>query len=294
MATVLERVIPAKAKKPEAGTVHWFNECVERGKRERFSEEVTVTPGLASVILGNNPDNRNLSATKLTQFAADMRAGRWRGLNGETIQIAKTGELNNGQHRLNALIDANVSLPLIFMFGLEREDRLTVDQGGARTAGHYLTMVGAENAIIKASVARQLIAYERSKGQSLGGACYVTNGEVLERVVNDQSIGEAAHFASAHAKAARQYAAPAIIGFCYYVLADISSVEADEYMRQVCDGEGLKKKDPAYTVRDRLLALGKGRNDKVHVIFRGWNAYRQQRQLSIAKIIVSSGLPALV
>lgn len=293
MATVLER-ITTKPRKFEAGTVHWFNECVERGKRERFSEEVIMTPGLANVILGKNPDNRNLSATKLTQFAADMRAGRWRGLNGETIQIAKTGELNNGQHRLTALIDANVSLPLILFFGLEREDRLTVDQGGARTAGHYLTMTGAENAIIKASITRQLIAYERSKGQSLGGACYVTNGEVMERVANDPHIGAAAHFAAAHAKAAKRYAAPAIIGFCYYVLTDISSVEADEYMRQVCDGEGLKKKDPAYTVRDRMLALGKSRNDKVHVIFRGWNAYRQRRPLSIAKILVSSGLPALV
>ena len=67
---------PAKAKKTDAGTVHWFNECVERGKGEVFSEVTTVTPGLASVLLDKNPDNRNIRAVKVEQFAADMRASR--------------------------------------------------------------------------------------------------------------------------------------------------------------------------------------------------------------------------
>lgn len=58
-------------------------------------------------------------------------------------------------------------------------------------------------------------------------------------------------------------------------------------------GEGLAKRDPAYTVRERLVTLGKSRGDKTHVIFRGWNAFRQNQKLTIVKI-VGTNLPALI
>jgi hypothetical protein len=291
MATVLERIVPAKIKKPEAGTVHWFDECVARGKRERFSEEVIVTPGLANVILGNNPDNRNVGPAKLAQFASDMRHGRW-ALNGEPLIIAKTGELNDGQHRLNALIEANVSLPMIFQFGLERDTRFTVDQGKCRSAADYLGMEGMPNATATASIARLVIAYEQSGYDGIADANRVTNAEVRARAETDEDLRVSASFAGSHHKATRNFAAPAIIGFCHYVLTDEHPGDADIYMQQICTGEGLKKNDPAYVVRDRLLNLGRNRGHKIEIILRGWNAYRSNRPLKLVKVL--GNLPALV
>jgi len=291
MATVLERIAPAKTKKPEAGTVHWFNECVERGKREVFSETVTVTPGLANVILGFNPDNRNLRAAKIAQFAADMRNGRW-AFNGEPVIIAKTGELNDGQNRLNAVIEANTSTAFLFVFGVERETRLTVDQGAARSAADYLWMEGVSNATAVASIGRLVIAYERSGFDNVNSANEVTNAEVRARADGDDRLHAAAAFAVKHHKETRNFAAPAIIGFCYYVLSDENKADADAYMTQVCVGEGLKKNDPAYVVRDRLLNLGRNRPQKIEIILRGWNSYRAGRPLKIVKVL--GNFPALV
>lgn len=299
MATAADRsktVTPIKAaKKPEAGTVHWLNECIERGKREVFSEITLLTPGLAGELLRRNPDNRGIRETKAEQYAADMRAGNWQ-FNGEPIIISADGLTNDGQHRAYALINANVILPMLFVFGVGRDTRTTVDQGAARSASDYLSMEGVANATVRASVARQLIAYERSEGKSISAANYVTNAEVLARVHGDEELAKSSTFAASHAKAARLIAAPAVIGFCHYLLSDISSVEANQYLTQVCNGEGLSKRDPAYVVRERLIGMGRsGKAEKIHIIFRGWNAYRQGRKPDHVKVVGrASNLPALV
>jgi len=298
MATVLERIAPAKPKRPEAGTVHWFNECVERGRREAegggFHTEVAIlTPGLAGELLRRNPDNRHIRKTKVAQFTRDILADRFQ-LNGEAIKITPDGLLNDGQHRATAVIEANRPITTLFIFGVERETRTTLDQGASRGAGDYLSMDGVQNATTQASITRQLLSYERTKGKSLSEATYVTNAEVLDRVARDPKIAESAHFATIHAKAARHHVAPAIVGLCHYILADLSEIEANEYLTQVCTGEGLTKRDPAYAVRDRLLTLGKSRQLKVHAIFRGWNAYRQGKPLSIVKVMDEAVLPAVI
>lgn len=286
-------VTPIKAtKKPDAGTVHWLNQCITRGQSEVFSEAVTVTPGLAGIILAKNDHNRNIRPSKLAQFASDMRKSRW-AFNGEPIIIARTGELNDGQHRLSALIDANVTLPLVVVFGVERDTRTTVDQGAARRASDYLQMEGEKNASTLAGLVRLSIAYERSGYDSIGNSNLVTNAEVLARARTDNLAREAAEFAQSVAYSASAFASPAVVGFCYYTFATENPIEAKDYMTQVCGGEGLKRSDPAYAVRERLLNLGqRNREMRTEIIFRGWNAYRRGGTLTIAKVLGS--LPALV
>lgn len=293
MQSVLERITKVTPiKQPEAGTVHWLNQCIDRGTREVFTETVTVTPALANIILGSNPTNRNIRPVKVEQYASDMRGGRW-AFNGEPIIIARTGELNDGQHRLNALIAANISRPFLFVFGVGRETRLTLDQGSARTAGDYLGMDGVTNANTVASTCRIVIAYERSGYDSISDAKHVTNAEVLSRANADAGIVASAHFAQHRSKETRAFAPPAIIGFCHYVFTGEHPGDAAAYMEQICSGEGLRKRDPAFAVRDRLLNMGRtSRDPKAEVIFRGWNAYRQDRPLKIVKVL--GNLPALV
>lgn len=277
---------------PQAGTVHWLNECIERGKTETFSEVTTLTPGLAGELLRRNPDNRGIRPIKAGQFASDIRGGRWV-FNGEPIIISREGLLNDGQHRAHAVVEANQSIDTVIVFGIDRHTRTTVDQGSARTAGDYMAMDGVQNANVQASIARQLVAYERADGKSVSGAGNVTNAEVVTRAASDETVARAAHFAASRAKQTKPFAAPAIMGLAYYLFAEINKVEADQYMTQVCAGEGLARKDPAYTVRERLLTMGYSRNDKLHVIFRGWNAFRQNRQIDHTKII-GPNLPALI
>ena len=279
---------------PAHGTIHWLNACIEKGKSSVFSEVVTLNPGIAAELLRRNEMNRSVRSVKSAQYAADIRSGRWV-FNGEPIIVSDTGELNGGQHRCSAVVDANVSIPVLMVFGLQRESRMTVDQGGARTAGDYAGMAGVPNATHAASIARLILAYERSNGTSFNEASRITNAEVLARIHHDDGISAAATFATTQAGAARRFAPPAVNGFCFYVFSKINPIDAEVYLKQVCRGEGLKARDSAYTVRDRLMNLDtKSRDKRAHIIFRGWNAYRQGRTLTVVKIMGEDNLPALV
>lgn len=294
MQHALEKIIPHSPptpKKPEAGTVHWLSECIERGKRGVFSEVTTVTPGLAQEMLRRNPDNRNIKPSKAAQFTADMIAGRW-AFNGEPLILSKEGLLNDGQHRLQGIIDANTPLSMVIVFGLERESRTTVDQGSARTAGDYIHMEGGSHGNQCASIARVVLAYERSEGRHIRDSGKFTNAEVVARVKSDPQILAAAEYASKVQKHTMAFAAPAIIGGAFYILSQINKADAREYMDAVSLGEGLRLYDPAHTVREALLKYGKGsRQPKIEMILHGWNKHRIKSKLKLVR--TNGAFPAI-
>ncbi|MFZ5667940.1 MAG: hypothetical protein ACOY4K_00450 [Pseudomonadota bacterium] len=119
-----------------------------RGKTEVFSVVAPVSPDLARLLLGTNEDNRpilwNGSTRSVAAYAAAMSRGEWR-LNGEAVIVSRTGELNDGQHRLHAVIQNGASVMMQIVFGVSRDTRHTVDQGIARTPGHILVMMGEAN-----------------------------------------------------------------------------------------------------------------------------------------------------
>jgi hypothetical protein len=279
-------------KQPTHGSPSWFYACIEKAHEHPVMETVMLTPALAVEMLKQNPGNRNIRQTKVDQYAADMKDGRW-AFNGEPIIVSKDGKLNDGQHRCTAVVDANASIEVPIIFGIERETRTTVDQGAARGAADYLGMDGVDNSAVVASAARLIIAYRANEGQSLYGAKLVTHGAITEFASHDRRISASATFASRMAKSGARFAAVSIFAFAHHALSAINPVDAEFFLEQVAKGENLKRTDPAFVVRDRLLAMGRTkRDDKCEIIFRGWNAYRRKaspRQLQNLKTF-----PALV
>ncbi len=276
--------------KSKTGTVHWFNECVERSQSEDFTEKAVITPGLANVMLGNNPMNRNLAERRVIEYARDMAAGRWT-YNMEPIIVAKTGELNDGQHRLQAIIESNTPQLMMIAFGAERESRTTVDQGAARTSAHYLSMDGVKHAALSAGLVRIVMAYEATAGSAV--KTNLTHAEVVARVKADKAVNEAAEFSEHTRKYARGMLTPSQIGALYYLFAELDENDATEFMTQVCVGENIKRGDPAFAVRQALAALeGEQRFGRIEIVMRGWVAFRQGRKLQLAKVL--NTLPALV
>ncbi len=291
MATVTK--IPERGQ-PQAGTVHWLNVCSERGKNEVFSETITVTPGLAGELLRRNENNRPISEARVRQYARDMIGGKCV-FNGEPIIISVSGELNDGQHRLQAIIASNKPQAMLIVFGVERDTRVTVDQGGARTAGHYLGMDGIKNANLCASIARLVIGYEESGGTKTRSDA--TNAEVVSRVRRDAAIGVAAQYAGSVQKYARGLVTGTFIGAAYYIFAEIDEASAKEFLDQVCIGENIKRGQPAFAVRQALarhegVGNHKERRNVMEALFRGWNAHRQGRKQDFTKSL--GVLPALV
>ena len=275
----------------EHATIHWLNSCIELGKSEVFTQRIALNPGVAANLLDRNPDNRNVSATKAEHYAVDMAAGRWAD-NGETIIISSCGLVNDGQHRLQAIIDSNTVIPATVVFGVPRETRLTVDQGKARSAGDYLGMEGHKYAAGASTATKWIIAYERSGGKSISQRSKVTNAEVVIRVKADAGILDSAAFAMHHYPTTRSLLSPTVMTVAHYLLSDIHPGEAKAFLDTVALGENIKRGDPEFAVRQAFLAEKRDRQDALEIIFHGWNAYRQGRPLKLAKCYGS--LPALV
>lgn len=77
-----------------------------------------VTPTLAAKWLERNTRNRSLRNDIVERYAADMKAGRWM-VTGDAIAFDKNGVIVNGQHRLWAVIFAELSVPMLVTFNLE-------------------------------------------------------------------------------------------------------------------------------------------------------------------------------
>lgn len=147
---------------PEQQLAEW----IERGKREVFTVTTMLTPELARLLLANNPNNRppqwgrNRGTRSIAAYAAMMARGEWM-LNGSTLVVASSGELNDGQHRCEAAILAEAAVPVQIVFGVERATRATLDQGIARTGGNVLAMEGVKDANNVAVYLRFRIAVAR-------------------------------------------------------------------------------------------------------------------------------------
>ena len=94
--------------------------------------EVEVTPEIAAMLLTLNACNfRKLNRDTAKQYARMMRDGKWT-WNSQPIWIDDNLNLGDGQHRLQAVIDAEVSIDFEMTIGGNPESTVNVDSGRKR------------------------------------------------------------------------------------------------------------------------------------------------------------------
>lgn len=107
-------------------------------KSEVTAQVVNVTPFMAQNWLAQNPTNRSVSTQRVSAYAQDMKNGAWE-MNGEAIVIDRVGRLKNGQHRLHAVVQSGVTVPMLVVFGVDT-DVTTYDRGRSRSASDILKL----------------------------------------------------------------------------------------------------------------------------------------------------------
>ena len=277
---------------PPHGSLAWLDDAIARSQDRVFSETILLTPMLANELLKNNEANRHVSPLVVQQYASDVRGQRW-SLNGEPIIVAKNGQMNDGQHRCLAVIDANEPIEVVITFGVTRESQATVDTGKKRTVADIAGMRGVPNAALASAISRMAIAFERSNGRNLHASKEISSAENLDRAQTDAAVAEAATYATSHSRYCKQHVGGSAIGFCFYILTRIHRNDAKAYLDQVCIGEGIKRNDPAHSVRERLLNEGKQRDKKVAIILRGWTFYKRGRNVGPTSLPATLPFPAL-
>lgn len=266
----------------KTATNEWLMECIALSADGIITEPIMMTPEVAKAILAANPDNRPLT-TKSNQITLDIANGRWV-FNGESVIISRCGQLNDGQHRLAAIVKAGKPVPMMVTFGVDRSSRLSVDQGIARHAGHYLAMAGEKNGNLTAATTRLIQSYEAGDGTALVSNRYMSNNAVFDRAMSDPAIDDAVQFVRANEAFLRGIVPPRVLGALFYIFSRVHPADATTFMEQVVRGENLVRGDPAFAVRQALMTIrGRAAPPLMEVIMRGWVAFRERKPLLLAK-----------
>lgn len=260
-----------------------------------FTEIMVIGPSMAMAMLERNPadENRKLSQSRVALYAADMAAGRWQGLNGQTIVISRDGYLNDGQHRLSAVVATGGNIPFTVVFGVERETRLTLDQNKARTPGDYLGMSGITNANKVAAVANILYAYESGalrhiKGNA-GQAFGVRNTAPTKALLHDYAvkrldqIKHALRLVDSHL--ARSICVDSRLAAAYVIIENAAGeTDATAFFERLVSGENLSRNNPILAARNRLMAERELRQNSpakvIEIVARAWNSYRRGQPMT--------------
>lgn len=234
---------------------------------------ITVADAYELLTAGRNPDNRPISAYKVAQFADDIGTGDWQ-VTGDTIKITAAGLLNDGQHRLEAIIKADRSIETFVVYGVSRKSRFAVDQGRIRGAGCYLGMGGMSYPDQVAAVTRMLIEFEKSNGRSIKREYSPTNAAIMKFVaVNGDAIKDAIASAAKFRNVTRGIATVTMFAFWTYLFRD--NPVGLEYIWKVQTGDKISIGDTVFRVREKLASLtNQSRVRQTEVVLRGWTFYR--------------------
>jgi hypothetical protein len=105
-----------------------------------YADEL-ITPDIARKYLAMAAPNRKVRPGVVTRYVADMEAGKW-SYTGDPIRFDVDGELFDGQHRLLACIEADVSFRSLVVRGLPKEVMKYTDVGARRSLGDVLKLQG--------------------------------------------------------------------------------------------------------------------------------------------------------
>lgn len=103
-----------------------------------------VTPREAEEYLKTNEGNRPINQSYVRSYADTMKAGKWM-LNGVGIVFDYNGKLIDGQHRLLAVIKAQVPVEMTIVRGADPDCFTTFDCGRRRNLGQLLAMQGMKH-----------------------------------------------------------------------------------------------------------------------------------------------------
>lgn len=278
---------------PHRKIATWLDRLVEDAakKGKPAAHMVQLTPELAAVLLDRNSANRKLNVSTVERFSYEIAGGRW-SFNGEPIIVADTGELNDGQHRCSAVVEAARPIDVMMVVGVPRGTRTTLDQGRARTAGDYLSMEGHVNTNYLAAAAGYAWQYS-NYGRLNAKGNRATKSEIIQFI--DEHPGLVRSLSLFDMKCTKYLGGYAVFAFCHFAVGRVGRREdTDSFFFSLIDGASLPKGDPALYARNRLTLLTgtRGQNAKAEIIFRAWNAFR--RGENVTRFNLSDGvLPVL-
>ncbi len=251
-------------------------------------ESIEITPQMAAQWLKANKHNRPIRSLQVSRLAHEMAAGNWL-LNGETIKIAETEDVLDGQHRLLACIESGVSFRTLVVYGVNPKAFSTIDQNVVRSTKDAVVLERPElpRHIAGVVAGAALWSFKLEKGlTTMEARRGLTNPSVLKMIEANPALIRCAETVSSYncPAAARPLPASAGAGFLHYV-SRYGWAKATEFVEAVFLGENLNRTDPVFQFRAFCSADAAKRHKtqaatRMMMMIKTWNATVSGRRMN--------------
>lgn len=247
------------------------------------SSTVMVTPDMAKRWLEHNKKNRTISPTVVAKYSNDMKSGLWT-FAADPVRFDIDGHLIDGQHRLTALSESGVTIPMLVIRGLHPDAQLVMDQGRKRTSGQQLGLYGIKNSSNVAASVKFLIMWELGylfRDNKIAQS--ITTPVIVEYVETHAADIE---FFQKNIRRITQVDVPPSISGAFFIMANrIDPAGAAEFLSQVYSMTGMSEGHPILTLDRRLRkirreSLNTPYRDYLAFLILAWNAWRDGRRMT--------------
>jgi hypothetical protein len=215
-------------------------------------QTITLTPELAMQLLERNGLNRPLNEQHVSRIARQIKTGKWR-FNGDSIKIANSEDILDGQHRLWAVIEAKKPVDTVIVYGIEREAFATIDTlRKPRSGSDVLALAGnpRHRAVVAQAIvwllrwrSGKLLDYQQPKNRIENSdieECYVSNGGMVQAAERTSKL--------------RRVANPALLTFLYYIIVNRNADLAERMVRTLEYPSAVGIDDPFFCLRSYFLS----------------------------------------
>jgi hypothetical protein len=248
------------------------------------SEIMDMTPEGAAAVLEDNTRNRSIRSEYVLKLAAAMERGEW-SVNGEPIQIAEDGTLLNGQHRLNAVVESGVTVPMLVVRGLPLDSQMTMDSGLRRNLSDVLALHGENETTNLAAMLGMLYRYRNGHRMDNSGRSAPTPTEALALLEKESGIKEGLPLAR---RVLRETSLRvSVTALLVYLFEEADPGQGERFFEALCVSESEPNGSP---VRALQSILDRARNERTYrtstyvlfaMVIKAFNAWREERDIFV-------------
>jgi hypothetical protein len=261
----------------------------------------TITPAKAAEYLQRNTANRPLSQRTVRDFAAAMRRGEWR-VTHQGIAFDTTGALVDGQHRLAAVVEADLPVEMTIFTEVPEGAFDVLDTGKRRNAADVLAIEGEKSAVMLAAMVRTVWLYENRRDLNWsGGDAAVSNHQIVTTLEQHPKLREFVSIGEQIAGATGMIKSAA--GAASYLVSQASRRDLTAWFDGIIEGTGLAKGDPRLLFRRVMFAhtrkqagqVVRRRETREHVTLylKAFNAWATRTPLTQLRYVPREPVPAL-
>lgn len=246
------------------------------------AETVFVTPEMAAEWLKRNERNRKINPKHVSNLARAIAQGDWT-LNGEAVKLSTQGQILDGQHRLEAIVEAGVGIFTLVVSDLPQMTQETMDQGRKRSFADALSMAGVPNATLVQAIARRAWMWDRGnlRFSNTDAPSVQEQDHTLEKYPHIHRSAELASRASTAYRPSRG----AVTGTAHHLFIQIDPDQTAQFFASFASGLDLSKGHPVAALRQRLLNdVTTSKRVPFHqglaYFIRTWNAVREGREMA--------------